>query len=241
MRRLLPTLFVAAALGCGAPASAAPIDDRPAGEAYAAFDRMARESADDALPRLSTDRGRAVLLGVWNGVALETGRPFDAFDTERLRRICSYGQMVLVRYFDADETAAAASRPPDQRYWLEILEGVDFAIRCAAGLLQAHTALAARYLPGIAYDEARQSWGHLRAQLLDQFNMPLRAIGAGALAGEALDRMAVAFRESAGRVAGMLPQAERDALVALARQAAARAEPLARADLEFFADTVAGR
>lgn len=241
MRRLLPALLVVAALVCVGPASAAPFDDRPAEAAFRAFDRLVRESTDDSLPRLSDDRGRAVLLAVWNGVALETGRPFDAFDTENVRRVCAIGQTVLVRYFEADEAAARAGSPVDRRYWAEILEGVDFAIRCAAGLLQAHTALAARYLPGIAYAEPRQAWDQLRGQLVEQFNGPLRAISAGALGGEALDRITVAFRESAGRVAGTLPVAERDRLVALVRSAAARIEPLARADLEVFADTVAAR
>lgn len=241
MRRLLPALGLAAALLGGGPASAAPFDSRPSEEGFRAFDRMAREPADETLPRLSDDRGRRVLLAVWNGVALEPGRPFDAFDTEHLRRACANGQAVLVRYFEADEAAATANRAPDQRYWPEILEGVDFMIRCSAALLQAHAGLSARFLPGIAYAEAREAWDRLRGQLIDQFNGPLRAIGAGALEGAAQDRLSVAFRESAGRIAGTLPESERDALVALAREAAARAEPLARADLEGFADIVSGR
>lgn len=242
MRRLLPVLALAAALSAGdAWASAVPFDYRPSDQAYRVFDRLARSTPDGSLPRLSDEAARPVLLAVWNGVALEIGRPFEAFDTEYLRRACAAGQAVLTRYFEADEAAAAAGRPPEQRYWPEILEGVDFVIRCAAGLLQAHAALARRFLPGVAYAEARQGWAELRGQLLDQFNGPLRAIAAGALTGEAADRLTVAMRESAGRIAGVLPEAERNALVALAREAAARAEPLARADLEAFADTIAGR
>lgn len=242
MRPWLPVLGLAALLWAGKTgASAEPFDYRPSDQAFRAFDQLARSARDGSLPRLSDEGARPVLLAVWNGVALEIGRPFEAFDTEYLRRACAAGQAVLSRYFEADEAAAAAGRPPEQRYWPEILEGVDFVMRCAAGLLQAHAALARRFLPGLAYAEARQAWDELRVQLVDQFNGPLRAIAAGALTGEAADRLTVAMRESARRIAGTLPEAERDALVTLARAAAARAAPLARGDLDAFAEIIAGR
>jgi hypothetical protein len=236
-----PMLALVAGLVAAEPVRAAPFDDAAAGRARMEFERRMAVAQDAPLPRLSDIEAAPLLRAIWNGIDLAPNRRFEAQDVPTLFRTCGSGQSVLVRYFDADGAAAAASVPPEERFGPEILEGVDFMIRCAAALLQANGDASRRQLPGVAFAESREGSEQLRGQLVEQFNGPLRAISAGALSGEPLDRLAVAFRESAPRVAGILPAAERDALVALARQAAAVATPLAKADLGVFAEAVAGR
>jgi hypothetical protein len=218
----------------------AQVDTEAAGRARAEFDRRVAAAPDGPLPRLS-DTGDAVMLRtIWDGVALAPARRFDAQDAEAVFRACGAGQAVLTRYFDAD-AAASARGAPAEGYRPEILEGVDFMIRCAAALLEAHGDVMRGQMPGLAFAEVRRRWDELRGQIVAQFERPLRAIGAEALDEEAAVRFAVALRESSGRIAGALPEAERDALLQLARQASARAPPLSRPDLELFISAVAGR
>ncbi|MBL8568631.1 MAG: hypothetical protein JNK84_06055 [Phreatobacter sp.] len=212
--------------------------DDPARRARLEFDRYMAGAPRGELPRLADPATAPMLRAIWDGIGITPARRFGARDVPSLFRTCSSGQAVLARYFAADSAAAGAS---GDGFWPEILEGIDFMIRCSAALLQANAEALQGQLPGLAFAESRVGAEQLRGQLVEQFNGPLRAIAAGALAGEAVDRITVALRETGPRVAGSLPTPERDALLELVRAAAAKAGPLARADLETFADVVASR